>query len=150
MPSWNSTRWSVQPLVSYLLWFWEVYIRDWFVQLVRRVSLGNKTVLDCDIQVVTLRSILKYKILNMVYCFMLDWAFVLTLNWKLYKVYKIQPIRVVYAESQTTNQNPGKYLNCALFNEKTLIGRNLVRLLKNREKEWMKQKIKSVHNRYSV
>ena len=66
--------------ISYLLWFWEVYIRDWFVQLVRWVGLGNKTVFDCDIQVVALRSILQYKFIIMVNCFMLVLTFVL--NWK--------------------------------------------------------------------
>ena len=62
-------------------------------------------------------------------------------------MYKIQPIewRMQNPKQPIRTQKQGKFLLYAPFDEKTLIGQNLVRLFQKREKDLMKQNIKNVH-----
>ena len=53
-----------------------------------------------------------------------------------------------YADSQTAYQKPGILKFYVPFNERTLKGQNLVGISKKREKELIKQEIKSVHIGY--
>ena len=52
------------------------------------------------------------------------------------------------AESRTANQKPGNLKCCAPFNERTLIGQNLVGISKKREKSGLSRNQK-VHSGYS-
>ena len=49
---------------------------------------------------------------------------------------------MAFAEYRTANRKP--------FNERTLIGRNLVGMFKKREKDRIKKEIKSVHIGYQI
>ena len=55
------------------------------------------------------------------------------LNFVSRKVYKIQPIRLSYAESRTANRKPGNLKFCAPFNERIFIGRNPVDIQKEEQ-----------------
>ena len=49
---------------------------------------------------------------------------------------------MAYAESRTANQKPGSLKFCAPFNEITIIGLNVVGIIKMREKSRLSRKLK--------